>query len=206
MRDSDALHESGCTAAFGRSGSVVNSGFANTAVPVSTVIRSLREEPKENLVLCGSVEARLTEVSARLRSAWLSGPALLWGDIHPISECARNDLEKRIAMALREGFFNFSQLLCGFEVLLLQIHETGVVSEKTLLGIEKLFVHRDDHAIEHVCVPDRDGALTDVDGCLDGPSGAGNHCQVHKNPPVVDESCVRTADSTMRGDTEGWDG
>lgn len=149
----------------------------------------------------GTVQARLTDVVLGLRESWCAGPALAWVDIYTVDEEARSDLEKRITLALRESFFNFSQFLCGFEILLLQFHETGVVNEQTLLGIEKLFVHRDDHAAKHVCVSDGDGALANINSCLNGASGAGNHCEVHRNSPVVDESCVRTPDSTTRGDT-----
>lgn len=84
------------------------------------------------------VEARLTDVVHRLRRSWLAGPALLWGDVHPIRELARGDLEKRVATALASGFFQFSQFLAGFEVLALELQKSGVVSEKSLLGLEKL--------------------------------------------------------------------
>lgn len=97
------------------------------------------------------VEAKLAQVVQRLRAAWLAGPALLWDDIHPIHKVARSELEKRIAGTLAGGFAQFSQLLCGFEVLLLQLQQLRVVREQTLLGIEQLGVQLGDgvgHQVE----------------------------------------------------------
>lgn len=84
------------------------------------------------------VEARLTEVVQRLRASWLAGPALLWGDVHTIRELTVPDIDKRVASTLARGFFQFSQFLAGYEVLTLELKESGVVSEKTLLGLEQL--------------------------------------------------------------------
>ena len=84
-----------------------------------------------------SVETRLTEVVLRLRDSWLSSCALQWSDVHSVHEVARNDLEKRIAATLSNGFFEFSQLLCGLEVLLLQSQKLSVVREQPLLGLEQ---------------------------------------------------------------------
>lgn len=96
------------------------------------------ESPEVEHHLSPIVEARLTEVVTQLRSAWLAGPALLWECIHPIHEVARSDFERRVAATLAGGFFQFSQFLAGYEVLALQLKERGVVSEQTLLGLEKL--------------------------------------------------------------------
>ena len=60
------------------------------------------------------VQARLAEVVHRLRRAWIDGPALQWGLIYPIRELASADFDKRIAGALVQGFFQFSQFLAGF--------------------------------------------------------------------------------------------
>ena len=88
--------------------------------------------------LSAVVEARLAEVVGRLRASWLAGPALLWGDVHSIREVARDEFDKRVAATLAGGLFQFSKLLAGFEVLLLQLQERGVVREQTLLGLEQL--------------------------------------------------------------------
>lgn len=94
-----------------------------------------------------SVEADLAEVVQNLRSAWVAHMAGYWGDIHPIDKKAGNELEQRVATALCDGFFHFSQLLCGFEVLLLQGKHLSVVSEKSILGLEQLVVElRNDRA------------------------------------------------------------
>lgn len=88
------------------------------------------------------VEARLTDVVHRLRSAWISGPAALWGDIHPIHKDALGDFEKRIALSLRERFFEFGQLLCGFEVLVLKLEELRRKRENALLRGTELLDNR----------------------------------------------------------------
>lgn len=80
----------------------------------------------------------------RLRVAWLAGPAQLWGDIHPIRMEARGEGEQRIAVALCQGFFQFSQLLAGLEVLLLESQQLGVVREEAVLGLEQLVVELGD--------------------------------------------------------------
>lgn len=86
------------------------------------------------------VEALLTNVVKRLRASWLAGPALLWGDIHPISIVAPGEADQRVAVALRESFFQFSSLLAGFEILVLELEKTGVVSEQSILHLEQRFV------------------------------------------------------------------
>ena len=86
------------------------------------------------------VEARLAEVVQRLRASWLAGPALLWGEIYPIRDVARDEFDKRVATTLVTGFFQFSQFLAGFEVLVLHLEHRGVVSEQSLLGLQKLIV------------------------------------------------------------------
>lgn len=86
------------------------------------------------------IEARLTDIVLRLRSSWIAGPAQLWGDIYPIRMELLGDGEKRIATALFQGFFQFSQLLAGLEVLLLQSQQLGVVRKEALLGLEQLIV------------------------------------------------------------------
>jgi len=86
------------------------------------------------------VEARLTNVVERLRADWIANIAGHWTEVHTVNEIAVGDLEKRITSLLRESFFNYSQLLAGFEVLLLQIRHLRLVREKSLLGLEKLGV------------------------------------------------------------------
>lgn len=87
-----------------------------------------------------AIEARLTEVVQRLRAAWLAGPALLWSDVHPIHELAVSEVEKRVALTLRLGFFQFSQFIAGFEVLLLQLEQLGLVNEQLILSLEELAI------------------------------------------------------------------
>lgn len=86
------------------------------------------------------IEARLTEIVHRLRADWISSMAGHWTDIYTVDESSRGNLEKRISTTLRQGFFQFSQFLAGFEVLILQLQQLGVVREQTLLGLEKFVV------------------------------------------------------------------
>jgi hypothetical protein len=120
------------------------------------------------------VEARLTDVVQRLRASWLAGPAGLWGDIHPICKLAGSDLDKRVATTLRQGFFQFSQLLCGLEVLLLKSKELGVVSEESLLGLEQLVVKSGDFRGDEIAVADREHRLPDVAGGLERRDSRGD--------------------------------
>lgn len=86
------------------------------------------------------IPTRLAEIVGNLRASWLAGPALIWSDLHAVHELASTEVDKRIAILARSGFFQFSQLLCGLEVLLLELQKHGVVHEETLLGCEQLLV------------------------------------------------------------------
>lgn len=111
------------------------------------------------------VEARLTDVVNRLRGAWLAHIAGIWGDIHTINVSASGDLEKRVATVLRQGFFHFSQLLCGLELLLLDRQKFGVVTEESVLGIEKLIVELGDDRSNLVEIPDCERGLPEFSRC-----------------------------------------
>lgn len=89
-----------------------------------------------------AVEAVLAEVVLRLRASWRGGPALLWDDLHPLRKVAGSKFEKFVTIAIVEGFVEFSQLLCGLEVLLLKRRELGVVSEEAVLSLEDRIVQR----------------------------------------------------------------
>lgn len=105
------------------------------------------------------VEAKLAYVVYRLRQDWIAHMAGFWGDIQPICKVANRELDKRVATALSEGFFHFSQLLCGFEVLLLKNKELGLVSEQSVLGLEQLVVHLRDNRRDLVEIADPDSSL-----------------------------------------------
>lgn len=128
----------------------IQGDFADGASPEPSVIPSGSTEHR----LDPLVEARLTEVVKRLRAAWLAGPALLWGDVHPIQEIARTDFEQRVAATLSDGFFQFSQFLAGFEVLVLHLEHRGVVSEQSLLGLQQLIVDARHSFGNQIEVPD----------------------------------------------------
>lgn len=173
---------------------------ARRAVPPSVGAAVRGDESQDDLRLGRAVEARLTEVVLGLRREFGIGCAGFWGDIHPIGELPLTDLEKRVFLALRQSFFNFSQLLCGLEVLLLQSQKLGVVSEQTMLGIEQLFVHLRDDTSERVGVPDVDGGLSNANGGLESADGARDSCVIHQGSPLVEKVRVRATDSTGGGD------
>jgi len=132
----------------------------------------------------------------RLRQSWLCGPALLWDEIFPISEIAVSQIDKRVAAALCESFFQFSQLLCSLEVLMLQRVKGSTELEKTLLGIEKLFIHGPNYFRRLGVVSESDDSFTDVDSAIDCAHRATNQRVIHGGLPIGESSGVGTADST----------
>lgn len=167
--------------------------------------RAAKEAPQvlqHDLRLGNAIEAGLTDVVLGLRSDFVAGPAKNWASICAVDEMARGELEKRVTTALRQGFFQFSQLLCGLEVLLLQSQQFGVVREQTLLGIEQLFVHRDDHLSELVAVADSHGSLGHVSSGFQRTDGAGDERQIHVSSPGVEKGGVGTPDSTSGGNAQ----
>lgn len=154
---------------------------------------------KDGLHLTDAVKTRLTDVVLGLRADFIAGPARHWDGICSICELSGNELDKRVTTALREGFFKFSQLLCGLEVILLQGHQFGVVREETLLGLEKLFVHADDDFVQFVGVADLDCRFSDVECSAQRGDGASDQGQVHTGSPNVEKGGVGASDSTLRG-------
>lgn len=146
---------------------------------------------QDDLVLSRPVEALLTDVVIRLRESWVAGPAKCWGGIHPISELAVTDGDKRVAAAFCEGFSNFSQFLCGLEVLMLQRVDGSAEFEQTLLGIEQLFVHGPDYVHRLGLVPDGQRTLSEIDGAIDSGDCTADEGKVHGNHLRLEESCAR---------------
>jgi len=139
--------------------------FADAAGPALAVGGAV-EVPQRHL--SPIVEARLAEVVHRLRSDWLFGCARKWGDVCAIREVAGSDLDKHVATTLARGFFQFSQFLAGFEVLVLELKHSGVVSEQCLLSLEQLIVESRNPFRDQVEVPDPEQRLADVLGGAEG--------------------------------------
>lgn len=114
-----------------------------------------------------AVEARLAEVVLRLRAAWRAGPALLWGDLFPLREVAGSQFEKLVTIALVESFLEYSQLLCGLEVLLLKRQHLGVVSEQSLLSLQQQVVDLADLRGEVVELLQAQGSVPEIAGELE---------------------------------------
>lgn len=106
----------------------------------------------------------LANVVRRLRSAWLGGPALLWSDVFPIRLLPIPQVDKRVATALASGFAQFSNLLASFEVLLLELEKSGVVSEECLLSLEQLLVQGDHFFGDQIEVSDSEQRFPHVSG------------------------------------------
>lgn len=162
-----------------------------------------REELQNDLRLSRPIETLLTDVVLRLRQSWISGPAKCWGGVYPISELAISEGEKRVSAALCEGFSQFSQFLCGLEVLLLQRANGSAEFEEALLGIEKLFVHGPNYFRRLGVVPHGDSSLADIDSTADGTHGGGDQAEIHKSSPNVEKGGVGTPDSTFGGNRIG---
>lgn len=109
-----------------------------------------------------TAQALLTDVMWRLRGEWLTGPALLWGAIHPIRQLTIPEVDKRIATTLATGFLQFSQFTCALEMLVLELGQRGVVSEKSILCVEQQLVNGRFVFSDKVEVPDADHRLGDV--------------------------------------------
>lgn len=108
------------------------------------------------------IEARLADVVRRLRATWINHISGFWGDIHPIHKDAVSNIDQRVATALRQGFFQFSQLLCGLELLLLQSKQLGVVTEQSVLSLEQLLVELGNNRCHLVEVSNADRGLPEV--------------------------------------------
>ena len=105
------------------------------------------------------VEAHLTHVVHRLRGDWVANIAVHWTDVCAVNEIAVGDLEKRITTLLRESFFKYSQLLAGFEILILQIRHFHLVREQTLLGLQQLSVGLSDQSAQLFDIAQLNGSI-----------------------------------------------
>ena len=113
-----------------------------------------------------------------LRASWIAGPAMHWLDVCAVGERAGSNFDKRIAATLRDGFFCFSQLLCGLEVLLLQSQQLGVVPEESLLGVEKLVVQLGNDRRDLIEIANAQRGLTELLRCSNGTVQAGDHREI----------------------------
>lgn len=177
------------------------SHFAAGAVPVRTAPSGAEPALEDDLRLSWAIKALLTDVVIRLRESWIAGPAKCWGGIYPISELASTELDKRVAAAVCEGFSNFSQFLCGLEVLMLQRVDGSAEFEQTLLGIEQLFVHGPNYFHRLGFVSDGQGSLAEVDGAIDSGNCTGDERKVHEGSLSSGLLCGSTNHSELESAT-----
>ncbi|MDR0276246.1 MAG: hypothetical protein LBI48_13125 [Burkholderiaceae bacterium] len=103
------------------------------------------------------IETALTDVVLDLRRTWITpGPARFWHQLCLIRKVAGNDLDKRVIRTLIDGFCQFSDLLCGFEVFVRELERGGLVTEERLLSLEQLLVQRRHFFSDEVEVPQAD--------------------------------------------------
>lgn len=158
---------------------------------------------QHNLGLSWPVEALLTDVVIWMCESRLAVPAEWGGGIHSVSKLSRTDLDKRISTTLCEVFFQFSQFLCGFEILMLQRVNGSPEFEKPLLSIKQLFIHGANYFHRLGLVPNRQGSFAEIDGTVDGGDGAGDKREIHAGSPNVEKGGVGVSDSTARGNGAG---
>ena len=160
-------------------------------------------ELQKDLVVRRPIETILTDIALLLRNSWRAGPATHWGLIYSIRDLAVEDIDKRVAAAVCEAFRNFSQFLCCFEILMLQRVKGTAEFEKTLLGMEQLFVHGHNYFRDLGLVPDGQGGFTKVDSTANSGRNGTDNGHVHKGSPNVEEGDVGVSYSTLRGNTGG---
>lgn len=148
------------------------------------------------------VQARLTHIMH-----WLT---VCGRRLQFVGERAHKDVHKLIAGSLALASFKLSNSV-GKIILLSQCRSLA------LGGLNALILHGDYLSPKmRQLSSDFVGGRNDlrfIERLYCGPVRTDGLCdaryesnQVHKNPPVVDEGCVRASDSTARGDREGWDG
>ena len=101
------------------------------------------------------------------------------GPVVSVCRSPVGEFEKRVAIALNMGLFHFSQLIAGFEVLLLERKKLSPEAEHTLLSIEKKTVHLDDRIRHFVEVPKFDRGAAEGGGSIDGRQGGADDGNVH---------------------------
>ena len=142
--------------------------LADGAVPNFGASADARMESQDGF--SPAVIAGLTDIVLRFRSDF--NTSLLRGylpSIREISELSVGDFDKSVSALLLNGFFQFNDLLCGLEVLLLKFKEVGVVDKEGILRLQDLFIKGGLDVGGFVEVSHVDNIF----GCLDGESGGG---------------------------------
>lgn len=88
-----------------------------------------------------SDEAGLADVVSSLIDAWCSGPGLAMGGIAAQRKFSTGELDQRVLAALIEGCLQFQIFFLQLGQIRLELQKSGVVSEQSLLSLEKL-VHQ----------------------------------------------------------------
>jgi len=140
---------------------------AAQARPVAEVERGLEHH------LSPDVETALTNVVHSLRACWLRGMAFLWGQIHPIRKIAATHVDQRVALALIQGFSNFSEFLAAFEMLVLELEQGRPLTEQRILCVEQFVVQRGDFFGDEVPVTQSSQRHADVFGRFQGVGSGG---------------------------------
>lgn len=83
------------------------------------------------------IEAPLANMVKRLRRDWIASIAPYWGDIVAINKLLIPDLDKRVAVLLRQGFAQFSDFLCFFEYYFVDLHYRNLSRENFLIKLHE---------------------------------------------------------------------
>lgn len=113
-------------------------------------------------------KAALTDVVRRLKDAWHIGPAQCWDFVHLQRKVAVSEFDHRVSRAVIQCFFQAGNLFSHLQILLQELSKGSVVSNKCILGIEKVLHEPLCSFADDGDIPRRYGRLTNLDGTSDG--------------------------------------
>lgn len=183
---------------------VVSQGeVAPVAGPLGETVMRLGGELQDDFNAVRAIETLLTDVVLRLRRTWCAGPAECWSSVAGIREIAVEDLNKRVAATVYEGFVQFSDFLCGLEILLTQ-HKQGSADFLEALGkLEEFVIHSPLYVLRQNLISARQKGFKKIAQAVRAGDGSTDSGKVHESSPSVEEGDVGVSDSTLRGDAGG---
>lgn len=173
---------------------------ATATSPAVEVPVALGGKLQDDFSAVRAIETLLTDVVLRLRKTWCAGPAECWGSVASIRELAVEDRDKRVAATVYEGFVQFSDFLCGLEVLVTQHAKGSADFEKTLRGVEEFVIHSPLYVLRQNFISARQEGFKKIAQAVHAGNSGADSGKVHKGSPDVEEGDVGVSDSTLRGD------
>jgi hypothetical protein len=117
--------------------------------------------------LDATIKAALAHVVLWLRRDWVPVMTDTLNGLGTVDERTFRYLEQRVTPALCDEFLYCTQLLAQLEVLLLQLTHVSVVSEQSILSLEKLLIHLRNRSGDHIEVSDANHCLAQFLGSAD---------------------------------------